>query len=436
MYVRRVALEGIRGFQELDFTFERPDGSYSGWNVITGDNGSGKSAFLKSVALALVGPESSRLLQPGLNGWIRQGFKHGTIAAQLVAGPLDRFTQGPKFDKPFWSELELASTSRGLVSLKTGQRYLKQKRGPTRGPWLDEPEGWFCIGYGPFRRLYGHSPEAQRIMSTPGKVSRFATLFREDATLAEGDLWLRDLRYREYEGDLFAKETLTTVLGLLDSHFLQHEMRVDQVDANGLWVRQADGTKLPLESLSDGYRSSIAMLIDIVRQLIDVYELQGFTTSTDGFPRVEHSGVVLIDEIDAHLHPSWQRVVGEWFKKVLPNMQFIVTTHSPLICQAASEQGIYHLPAPGSGYQPFQLAPLDYQKVIAGRPNEIYLSPAFGLEHTRSPKAVSAREQYAHLQAKKSARGGLTPADQKKEEQLSLFVFPEKSDEKNTEATS
>jgi hypothetical protein len=366
-------------------------------------------------------------LQPSADGWIRQGARTGTIAVQLVAGPNDRFTTGRKYDRPFWSELELSPTKSRKVVISPGQKYGKKKQGPSRGPWLEWPEGWFCVGYGPFRRLYGHSPEAQRIMSTPGKVSRFATLFREDATLAEGDLWLRDLRYRELERSFDARDVLKIVLNLLNYHFLQNEISVKRVDSEGLWLEDLSGTVLSLQDMSDGYRAAIAMLVDIVRQLIDVYGINGFLTEDDGAPRVVHTGVVIVDEIDAHLHPSWQREIGDWFKKVLPNMQFIVTSHSPLICQAASERGLFHLPAPGSDASPFQLTDIDYQHIVVGRPNEIYLSPAFGLTHTRSPRAVAAREEYAKLQAKKRQLG-LNKAEQERQRQLSLFADPDEND--------
>ena len=169
------------------------------------------------------------------------------------------------------------------------------------------------------------------------------------------------------------------------------------------------------------------LLVSKSGQIIDVYGLQGFTSSDIGEPRIESRGVVLVDEIDAHLHPSWQRVIGDWFKHVLPNIQFIVTSHIPLICQAADEDGIFHLPPPGDMRLPSKLSHMDYQHIIASRPNEIYLSPAFGLTHTRSPRAVQAREEYSQLQAKKSAKG-LSPAEEKQAKQLSLFVT---ADEEN-----
>jgi hypothetical protein len=423
MYIKRVVIENVKGFRSLDFDFERPGGKLSGWSVITGDNASGKTALLKAIALATVGPAVSRILQPSLDGWVREGERKGTIALNILPGDRDRFAQGRRYEKSFWAEIQLADDGGGHTGIRTGQKYLRKTKGPTRGPWSEAPEGWFCAGYGPFRRLYGHSPEAQRIMSTPGRVSRFATMFREDATLAEGDLWLRDLRYRELEGDESAKIRLNKVISILDHNLFQHEIRVERVDSEGLWLHQPDGIVLSLENMSDGYRAAVAMIVDVVRQLIQVYGLDGFSSSPSG-PVIGYTGVVLVDEMDAHLHPSWQREIGEWFKRIMPNLQFLVTSHSPLICQAADEKGLFHLPPPGVAVSPFQLSDDDYKQLIASRPNQILLSPAFGLTHTRSIRAVKARSDYATLQAKKRVQP-LSPEEQTQEQQLSLFTLDE-----------
>jgi len=105
----------------------------------------------------------------------------------------------------------------------------------------------------------------------------------------------------------------------------------------------------------------------------------------------------LIDEIDAHLHPAWQREIGFWLKERSPRVQFIVATHSPIICQAADPKGLFRLPPLGSDELPFQLSDHDYKQIIKAKPDDILLSPAFGLEHTRSPRAVEARRRHAEL---------------------------------------
>jgi len=134
MYLRRVVLENIRGFSQLDFTFQRPDDTYAGWTVILGDNASGKTALLKSIAMALVGPDTARTLQPSVTGWVRSGAQIGTIATQLLAGADDRFAQSRRYEKPFWSEIRLKCDDHEKVSLSQGTQYRKGK-GPTRGPW-------------------------------------------------------------------------------------------------------------------------------------------------------------------------------------------------------------------------------------------------------------------------------------------------------------
>jgi len=434
MYLRRAILENIRSFSDLDFDFERPGddqhASYAGWSVVLGDNASGKSTLLKAISLAIVGPDNARILQPSAAGWIREGHNSATIALQLIASPEDRWT-GPGrvygSGTPFWAELSLERRDRGIVSIGSGKQYVRKGRGPTRGPWADSPEGWYAVGYGPFRRLYGHSPEAQRLMSTPGAVARFATMFREDATLAEGDLWLKELSHRSLENQVDAREVLTRTLAVLNHRFLQNDIRIDRVDSEGLWLRQPDGAELALQDMSDGYRAAIAMVVDMIRQLVDIYGPGALSEVSESAPTIPHHGMALVDEIDAHLHPSWQRQIGEWFKGIFPNIQFIVTTHSPFICQAADTNGLFALPPPGQGQKPYQVEEEDRLRIIAGRPDTIYLSPAFNMSHTYSPRAVQARRRHAELQAKRKGVG-LTAEEQRENRQLELFVTGDQDD--------
>ena len=152
--------------------------------------------------------------------------------------------------------------------------------------------------------------------------------------------------------------------------------------------------------MSDGYRAALALLADILRHLINAYGMDGLTEQgPDGKFFIKRSGVVLVDEIDAHLHPEWQREIGFWLKRHFPNIQFLVTTHSPIICQAADEKGLCVLPELGSDIPPQQLTDEEYRKVIASRTDTILLTAAFGLQNTRSPRAVEGRAavSYTHL---------------------------------------
>jgi len=173
---------------------------------------------------------------------------------------------------------------------------------------------------------------------------------------------------------------------------------------DGIRLRDPRGRRMSLMDMSEGYRSALAMLIDIFRHMVDVYGADGLLVAGEHGHHVTRPGVVLIDEVDAHLHPAWQREIDFWLKQHFPKVQFIVTTHSPLVCQAADGGRIYHLPQPGTG-EPFLLERYDYERIVAGRADEILLTPAFGLPHTRSPQAVRARERLARLKAKQLSLG-------------------------------
>jgi predicted ATPase len=426
MYIQRVVLENLKGFRSLDFSFQRPDGRLAGWTVLTGDNGSGKTALLKAIALALVGPDVGRALQPSLRGWIREGRDTAEIAVQIRVQDEDKFTTGRRYSDSFWAELELQKNGGPEVSMKPGSKRHGNKRGPLNGPWADNTAGWFAAGYGPFRRLYGASPEAQRLMSGPSRVARFATMFKEDATLLECEIWLRDLSHKSLEQRPREKRVLDQITSLLNDDFLRNDLRVERVDSDGLWLRDAAGTILSLSDMSEGYRAALALMIDMLRHMDQIYGDQPLVEHRDGTTIVPHPGVVLIDEIDAHLHPAWQREIGFWLKKRFPHIQFIVTTHSALVCQAADERGIFHLPPPGSDELPFQLDDEEYWRIVRSKADDVYLSPAFGLTQTRSPEAVTARQGYARLKAKK--RGiGLTPEEDKQIRLFERYVDPQEA---------
>ncbi|MBF0627511.1 MAG: AAA family ATPase [Magnetococcales bacterium] len=96
---------------------------------------------------------------------------------------------------------------------------------------------------------------------------------------------------------------------------------------------------------------------------------------------VERSGVVLIDEVEAHLHPTWQQKLPQWLKTHFPGLQFLVTTHSPLVAQAADPNGLFVLPSPDDPNQEVRcLTGIEYDKIRMGRAEKTLLGTAFGLK--------------------------------------------------------
>jgi predicted ATP-binding protein involved in virulence len=114
---------------------------------------------------------------------------------------------------------------------------------------------------------------------------------------------------------------------------------------------QKDGEELIVNQLSDGEKCLLAMVGDLARRL--AIANPGLKNPLDGL------GVVLIDEIELHLHPKWQREIIPALTRTFPNCQFIVTTHSPQVISQVKPQGIYILEKTDTG-------------VIAKRPESSY----------------------------------------------------------------
>jgi energy-coupling factor transporter ATP-binding protein EcfA2 len=428
MFIKQIVLKNVRGFSELNFDLARSGDTYAGWTVFTGDNGSGKSTLLKAIAVGLVGKDTSRSLQLSFNRWIRDGAtqEESSIQLEIVRSEEDDALtepgQRPSGSFPAKIVLKNGGKETTLQTAKPSGKYQKKYSTPERTIWSPDAKGWFSCGYGPFRRVFGASPEATRQMVAP-TTERFVTMFQEAASLAEVDQWMRNLKHKELENKDAEREQLALVMELLRDDLMPNRITVDRVDSDGLWLKDRNGVQLAWGEMSDGYRAAAALLADIVRHLIGTYGLEGLIEKTaDGKTVVKRSGVVLIDEIDAHLHPAWQREIGFWLKRHFPNIQFLVTTHSPIICQAADQNGLFVLPEPGSENNPGPLSDEDYKKVIASRPDTILLTPAFGLQNTRSPRAVEARAKLAKLEAKKRSGGNLTHDEQLEFDKNRFFV--------------
>ena len=418
MYLKTVQLTNIRGFSDLKFDLARPDGSYAGWTVFTGDNGSGKSSLLKAIAVALTGKETARALQPSFHRWVREGESEGRIELAVVPERgLDEFsTSGNTAYKPFPATVVLSTGEKD-----TSLDIVESQKTAKRGLWSGS-HGWFSCGYGPFRRVFGASSDAMRLM-VGASTERFVTMFQEAASLAEVDQWLRSLNHKKLENRPVESAHLELLIEVLRDDLMPNQISVDRVDSDGLWLKDRNNLQLAWNDMSDGYRSALALLADILRHLINAYGIEGLTErGSDGTLRIIKGGVVMIDEIDAHLHPEWQREIGFWLKNHFPKIQFLVTTHSPIICQAADENGLFVLPEPGGQDRPRALTQAEYEKVISSRPDTILLTPAFGLQNTRSPRAVEGRAEYSKLMAKQRAGASLTKEEISRANQLQLFA--------------
>ena len=102
-------------------------------------------------------------------------------------------------------------------------------------------------------------------------------------------------------------------------------------------IRFESGEVAPWQELSDGFHVYLALVADIARRAVILNEQDG------GEAPALVEGVILIDEIDLHLHPRWQRVALKGLRTVFPRLQLIVTTHSPQVLSSAENRQVRHL---------------------------------------------------------------------------------------------
>lgn len=108
----------------------------------------------------------------------------------------------------------------------------------------------------------------------------------------------------------------------------------------------------------------------------------------------------MIDEIDAHMHVSWQQRIGGWLTTHFPKIQFIVTTHSPYVCQSADPGGLIRLPGFGEDVAPHVVDEQLHRRIVYGSGDDAALSALFGLDTPYSSEAERLRKRLVELEGK------------------------------------
>ncbi|HEX6041041.1 AAA family ATPase [Longimicrobium sp.] len=419
MYIRGVNIQNVRSLVSCVWKIDA--GEEPGWHVIIGDNGSGKSSFLRSIALALVGPVEAEALRQDWNAWLTRGSSTGQIEVRVHGNPVWDLGNGPGDSQP--GEAAIASVvfqRQSSVMLDLGLN-----RGRTTGP-PSPGRGWFSAGYGPFRRFSGGYKDADHIFQSRPRLAAHLSLFGEDVALSESLAWLQKLQFSKLEQHGSGTPLVDLITRFVNQPgFLPHGTRLDEVSSAGVWFCDGNGTRVAVQELSDGYRSILSMTFELLRQLTLAYPPERLFESGNA-ARVEVPGVVLVDEVDAHLHPTWQRRVGQWFHERFPRLQFIVSTHSPLICQAAVQGSIWRLPAPGAEATLERVRGLDLDRLLYGNVLDAYGTDLFGEDVSRSDVSRKLLSELALLN-RKERLGTLT--DEERARQLHLrAILPTAAD--------
>ena len=401
MHVQRLTIENLRSIRSFKLDLGRMDSA--GWHVILGDNGAGKSTLVRALALALVGKPNAHATRQDWSRWISEGCNSGHLSVALTAHDEDTWRGSGRISSgPITVRASITTESR--ESKQNGHhatlRFFDKYAGRTI--WGDG-FGWFSASFGPFRRFSGGDREIDRLFVSHPWLAPHLSAFGENVALRESLLWLQDLQVKRLEKNAEARAIQKAVVSFINkSRLLPHGARIAGVTSERVEIVDGNDARVAVDEMSDGYRSILSMAFELMRIMFwafgteTVLERLDSSTGTIALP-----GVVVIDEIDAHLHPCWQQRIGDWFVEHFPKTQFIVTTHSPIICRAARRGSVWQLPTPGSGEEARQIVGHELDRLIDGNILDAYGTELFGEEVTRSEQSKAKLARLARLNRKR-----------------------------------
>ncbi|WP_412563275.1 AAA family ATPase [Thalassobius sp. MITS945101] len=408
MYLRRLKIQNIRSIENFELRFSEQQAA--GWHVILGSNGSGKSSIIRSLALAFTGHKEAAALRQNWNTWKRDGTTDASIHLQFQVDDCDIFEKRGRRAKDtvdvklLFKEIE-TSIGGPRVEVVAGDG---QQAG-SRTIWGTN-NGWFSTSFGPFRRFTGGDQAYDRLYYSNPRLAPHLSAFGEDVALSEALRWLRELRVKQLETGEEEGTLLDHLVDFLNvSELLPHGARIAEVRSEEVIVKDANDSQVVVEQLSDGYRSVLSMIFEILRQMTRSYGVSAVIGALDSDAgAVRLPGVVAIDEVDAHLHPSWQKEIGPWFTRCFPKVQFIVTTHSPIICRNAKT--VWRLATPGSDEQSGLIEGVTLNRLIHGSILDAYGTEYFGRDIARSEESMKLMKELATLN-RKALKNNLSSAD-------------------------
>ena len=365
IYVSAIDIRAFRCFEDVSVKLHhRGDASqlhHPNVNLILGDNGSGKSTLLKAIAMAALAPiiDSSGFYPYHL---VRSHNETATICGRFLT------------DAPAAAPTELE----GSVEIARVGDLEKVSARYSQAAWseiFDESNPAFLVvGYGVNRRIAGEEERgsAGEIGRRSRRYQRVASLFEESTVLTPLSTWLPTL-------SLSRRAEVEEILDQL----LPADTSVADVMAPDTLFRSREQA-VPYRALSDGYKSFIGWVGDLLFQ-ID-------TAASGKLAFTEVGGIVLVDEVDLLLHPSWQREVVTSIAEALPNLQFVFTTHSPIVAGTLESGNILIARPTKSGGS--ILANVDGE-IYGLNAEQILLSSYFELESTRAPSAQESLGELA-----------------------------------------
>lgn len=367
--IERVVIKNFKAIRNAEFSMHPGDvivGSGPGEDDIRvlgaktflGENGSGKSSILEAVSFALAGQE----LTPVMAGLGLEWRK------------FLRRTSDPENDPVRQGRVLVTFRDQSRIDL----RFNHHKH------WFVGPDptvDFFVRAYGATRSLPPLEGEEGDVQTAAAQKIRIANMFDPRSTVLDAESWLLSLPDESFN-------LAATQIAELISYRTRWETGARP---GAVLTRNDDRSEVrvhgdSLDSVSDGYGAIVSLMCDIMAG----------AASSDLSDLRNASGIVLIDEIGAHLHPSWRMFVTRLLRRAFPQMQFLTSTHEPLCLRGLFRGEVVLVQRDVDRevvLEEIDRSPSDY------RVDQLLTSEFFGLQTTVDPDEDRKLQAYYRLLA-------------------------------------
>lgn len=361
MRLKTLTLENFRCFKNLSITFD------PSLTVIVADNGKGKTSILESIA-CLLGAFPSCLGVKGMPGLQDYDFhdewyfdERGSLCKKIreaymkVSGLVDISgyeNWRSSVQTIAWEASRARDVSRGTAERKTAFSYGKSFLKEFADSFLNRHNEGGDVIY-PLLVLYGTERDIGRMPVVPGIYSNKEYTISEAYKVAlQGQLnyrklvdWLLSVKHNEQDEVIrrhdfsyrsIASQLIESAIKSVLPGF--HNLRVEENPSKLTIDRTEDGRTNRYfvdTQLSDGFKIVLTMVLDLISRILILSD-GNINISVDEL--LQSPGIVLIDEVDLHLHPFWQQRIIPDLRRTFPNIQFIVTTHSPQVISSVPKE--------------------------------------------------------------------------------------------------
>lgn len=331
MKISELILRNFRKYENAKFHF------HPNFTILIGDNGAGKTTILDAVAIMLATYFQGSGIKIGKNTIQKEDRR---LVFREKGGLLSYEPQNEVYLSAsgllHQNEIEWRRDAgdRGGAAKELVDIGYRDRTKISHGENIDLP---LLLYYGSGRLWDIHRYVATEKPNSQLDAYRFCLDPKSDQKAFQK--WFKKLSYAAVQTNQ-VKPTLTVVKKAVvacisDVKDFFHDLQSDEP-----MIRFTDDSLMLFNNLSDGYRNMVAMAADVAHRACRLNPHLGENSAT------KTSGIILIDEIDLHLHPKWQRQVVDNLQKAFPNIQFIATTHSPFIIQSAAAGAVIDLNQP------------------------------------------------------------------------------------------